>query len=314
MGLSVITPIGQSLERTKKILFDPFDIKKWFILGFCAWLANLGEGYGGGGSGGGGRNRGQSFGSALSQAREWAVAHVFLILFITAVILLIILALWLLVTWLSSRGKFMFLDGVVHNRAAVKRPWAEFKPQGNSLFLFVLVFDLLSIGLVLSILVACGVIAWPDLQAGRFDGAALLAVVLLLSMLIPLGVICLLVMALVKDFVVPVMYLRRVGVIEGWTSAFREIIQPYIGSVVLFYLMKILLGIVALMITFVVCCAACCVTCCIAMLPYLSTVLLLPLHVFWRCYPLYFIEPIGPQLKLFPTPRRADDLTPDYPV
>jgi len=78
MGLSVITPIGQSLERTKKILFDPFDIKKWFILGFCAWLAKLGEGYGGGGSGSGGRDRGQSFGSALSQAREWAMAHLLL--------------------------------------------------------------------------------------------------------------------------------------------------------------------------------------------------------------------------------------------
>src|SRR5882762_4652896 len=28
----------------KKILFQPFDLKKWFVIGFAAWLSNLGSG------------------------------------------------------------------------------------------------------------------------------------------------------------------------------------------------------------------------------------------------------------------------------
>ena len=46
MNISVVDPIGQSLKRTSEILFKPFDLRKWFVLGFCAFLAYLGEGGG----------------------------------------------------------------------------------------------------------------------------------------------------------------------------------------------------------------------------------------------------------------------------
>ncbi len=39
MALSVTNPISAALDRTKRILFKPFDIGKWFVLGFCAFLA-----------------------------------------------------------------------------------------------------------------------------------------------------------------------------------------------------------------------------------------------------------------------------------
>ena len=42
--VSVIDPIGPAFEKVKTILFRPFDLGKWFIIGFCAWLARLGEG------------------------------------------------------------------------------------------------------------------------------------------------------------------------------------------------------------------------------------------------------------------------------
>ena len=29
-------------ELMKRILFQPFDLKKWLVIGFAAWLANLG--------------------------------------------------------------------------------------------------------------------------------------------------------------------------------------------------------------------------------------------------------------------------------
>jgi hypothetical protein len=51
--VSVIDPIGQAIEHVRLMLFKPFDLSKWFIIGFCAWLAQLGHGGGGGGGNGG---------------------------------------------------------------------------------------------------------------------------------------------------------------------------------------------------------------------------------------------------------------------
>src|SRR5687767_10268602 len=48
MAKSVTEPITQAYNRTVDILFKPFNITKWFVLGFAAWLAQLGEGGGGG--------------------------------------------------------------------------------------------------------------------------------------------------------------------------------------------------------------------------------------------------------------------------
>ena len=48
MHVSVIDPINPAIERVKALLFAPFDLGRWFIIGFCAWLAQLSR-YNGGG-------------------------------------------------------------------------------------------------------------------------------------------------------------------------------------------------------------------------------------------------------------------------
>src|ERR1700741_451255 len=40
--IEVFKPFGEAFELMKKILFQPFDLKKWFVIGFAAWLSNLG--------------------------------------------------------------------------------------------------------------------------------------------------------------------------------------------------------------------------------------------------------------------------------
>jgi hypothetical protein len=42
--IEIFKPFGEAFELMKKILFQPFDLKKWFVIGFAAWLANLGGG------------------------------------------------------------------------------------------------------------------------------------------------------------------------------------------------------------------------------------------------------------------------------
>jgi hypothetical protein len=68
--ISVIEPVSKAIEKTKEILFRPFDLKKWCVIGFCAWLATLGEGGGGGGNGGGGNYNTSQPGGGSPEAAE----------------------------------------------------------------------------------------------------------------------------------------------------------------------------------------------------------------------------------------------------
>ena len=45
--IQILKPFGEAFELMKRILFQPFDLKKWLVVGFAAWLANLGGSDGG---------------------------------------------------------------------------------------------------------------------------------------------------------------------------------------------------------------------------------------------------------------------------
>src|SRR5689334_10846405 len=43
--IEIFKPFGEAFELMKKILFEPFDLKKWLVLGFAAFLAGLSGGF-----------------------------------------------------------------------------------------------------------------------------------------------------------------------------------------------------------------------------------------------------------------------------
>ena len=135
----------------KQILFNPFDIGKWFVLGFTAWLATLASGssQGTGGTGGTGGTAGalddpQIVEEAFGEAKDWVMENLEWVVGAGVFIALIVVVVTVVVTWVQSRGKFMLLDNVVNNRALVGQPWKEFRSEGNSLFLWSLVFSLIA--------------------------------------------------------------------------------------------------------------------------------------------------------------------------
>jgi hypothetical protein len=102
--------------------------------------------------------------------------------------------------------------------------------------------------------------------------------------------------ALLEDFVVPVMYRRGVRTVEAWGVFRREVLPGNGWAIVRFYLLKVLLGIaIGVAAILVTCC-----TCCLAALPYLGTVILLPIYVFVRSYSLSFLEQCGEEWRFFP--------------
>lgn len=294
LRVSVIDPISPAFERVGQILFRPFDIGKWFTLGFCAWLAWLGQG----GSGGGSSRWNRSFDETtrdIDVVEDWILDHLDVVFSVVVLLFILVIGLWILLTWLSSRGKFMFLDGVVHDRGAVGEPWRRFRMPGNSLFGFRIVLGLFAtviLGLVFGLMVL------SLLALGIRDGNPGVAIFIVLGFWIaaiaPLAIAFALVGMAVNDFVVPIMWLRGCRVMAAW-SEFLSLLSPNLGSFVLYVLLKFLIAVVILVIS----CLAACVTCCVAALPYIGTVLLLPLFVFRRSYSMYFFSQLRPDYAPF---------------
>jgi len=146
-----------------------------------------------------------------------------------------------------------------------------------------------------------------DIRARMFGPAATSGLIVGICGFIAVAIVSGVVNLFLNDFVVPIMYRRRIGVLAAWRSFRDELLAGHIGSFVLYVLFKILLGIAIALVTLLLICF----TLCIAAIPYLgSHVLLLPLHVFERSYSLYFLEQFGPEWQFFP--RRDDYDTGPY--
>jgi hypothetical protein len=208
-------------------------------------------------------------------------------------VLLIATVIGLALLWVRCRGKFMFLDNVVHNRSLISEPWSEYAKEGNSLFLWSFVFGLISVLLVLPCLALLVVgVAIPCMKAGGFDATAVPVLVGGSILILLLSLVLAYVARFLEDFIVPIMYKRRVTASEAW-SAFLPVLKQNLGRFLLYGVFYLLLylcwGAGILLVVLVTCCIALCPM----ILPYLWAVVLLPMLVFFRAYSLDYLARYG---------------------
>ncbi len=305
--ISVTEPVSSAFERVKTMLFKPFDLGKWFAIGFCAWLAFLGEGGGGGGFSngfnsvnGGNRNQaGESFRSGFEQAREFTLNNLDWIIPVAAFLILFCLALWLVFLWLSSRGRFMFLHCVALDRAEIGVPWEKFAREANSLFLFRIVLGLIGLVMTLPPVVFIVVLVVRMVVRGAPDAAGIMIAAGLFLFLLIAAILFALIRKFTMDFVVPILFLRGGKCLAAWRE-FLGLLKRHAGLFALYILFQIVLGVAIGIIVTMALIATCCF-CCLALLPYIGTVVLLPVLVFQRAYSLYFFAQFGPDYDVFPS-------------
>ncbi|MHC4641547.1 MAG: DUF7544 domain-containing protein [Planctomycetota bacterium] len=323
--ISVIDPISSAIERSQTILFRPFNIKKWFVIGFCAWLTYLGMGSWPNNFGG--QQRYGQAGEALDSAKEVIVENLFWILPLAMIVVLLIIALIVLLTWLSSRGHFMFLHCVALNKAEIKVPWRKFKKQGNSLFLFRIVLGLISLAIIM-LLIAMLIVITVLLFAGGGGPHPLgiiFMVLLAICLIIPTVIAFGLIGKFTRDFVVPIMFLRQGTCVAAWRE-FWPLLTGNKGRFTIYILFQIVIALaVGVIGTSIACifscllfCVTCGIACCLIVIPlinivfllayvYIITVLLLPLPVFGRSYSLLYLRQYGTSFDVF-SPEPATTL------
>jgi hypothetical protein len=305
--ISVIAPVSQALDRVKLVLFQPFDLGKWFVIGFCAWLAQLGES---GGSynfrvpGDHNRRGGGGFEQEFEQAKTFVLDNLHWLIPVVVAVVLLIMAVGVFITWLNSRGKFMFLHCVALNRADVEVPWRKYARPGNSLFWFRILLGLLSSVVMLPLAAGLAVFAVLTFVKGDVTPVAIAGFIGGVLVLLVFALVFFLIIKLTVDFVVPVMYLRGCGWQEGW-GIMRRRLGAQVGDLLLYLLFQFVLAIITgtlvLLLMIITCCA-----CCLMLLPYLGTVLLLPVFVFHRAYSLHYLAQFGREFDVFaPAPGGA---------
>jgi hypothetical protein len=224
---------------------------------------------------------------------QWLTHHPgWLLLIVLVAVLLIALA--VLLTWLSSRGKFMLLDNVVHNRAEVVLPWQRFKALGNSLFVWRICFGLLCIALLVTLFVTGFVIF-----AAGFDrdlaGLFLFLPILGISFLfLAVMLIAAYISLFLDSFIVPIMYRYELPATQAW-ERFLPLLKQYPGNFLLYGLFVAALFFVAATGLVLAGCFTCCIGFILLIIPYIGSVVLLPLTYTYRCLSLEFLGQFGPE-------------------
>lgn len=299
MTIRYLQPLSDGWNHMINMLFRPFDIGKWFVVGFTAFLANLLEGPSGSASNkwkGGVRIDIDEISTFPEIIREWIVEHPHLVAMIGSAVLFVILLL-ILLAWLSSRGKFMFLDNVIHNRALIAKSWYEYSEQGNSLFIWRICFGIASVA---------AIVAWVamllyfifQLHAENISpdsGLIIFFIMLLFALIAAILYIAL----FLNDFIVPIMYRNKISATEAW-RIFLDTFSAHWFSFIAYGILKFILNILVVITVMVLGFFTCCLGFILLIIPYISSVVLLPVSVTFRSFSVKFLEQFSEEFRLFP--------------
>jgi hypothetical protein len=304
-------------ERMYIILFRPFDFGKWLAIGLSAFLAGFLQG----GNGLNGSYNPNSynlksfhppsltingvstnappkfdfhqFGTSLSQSLAGIQAG--LIILLAIVMFIFIFGLIFLLYWLGTRGQFMFLDNIVRNRGAISWPWHYYRRQANSLLLFLLLIFAVTMGVIIILGGLAALVGIPLLVQHRWASGGEIGIFSVLALCyVAFCIVFGFVFFIFREFGVPLMFRNGLLAIPAfWVT--MNLLKQHTGSIVVFALLRMAIFIAVVIISFIICCA----TLCIGLLPYIGTVILLPVLVYVKCFTLDCLAQFGPQYDVW---------------
>ncbi|MEO8378003.1 MAG: hypothetical protein ABI579_10060 [Candidatus Sumerlaeota bacterium] len=262
------------------------------MLGQAAGAPNVGGTFNSGLKGGGPSN------ADMQSTVQWFDNHFGVVILLGGLGFILVLLIIALIKWLSSRAEFMFLDGVVTGTPAIGDSWSATKEQGNSLFFFR--FIVASISFSLAALAILGALPFvlSALRSGKDLESSLLSSITVAIILVPVGIAISISELFIDDFVVPIMYRRRIKFIAAF-KIFWQLFQRNLGTFAFYWLVRVGIALGIRLIAAIITMLACCLTCGILALPILAALPSLPFITFRRAFSLFYIEQFGPEWEIF---------------
>jgi hypothetical protein len=298
MNVSYVRPLQLGWARAQRMLLRPARLETWLVLGFAAFLS---EGVNG------------RFGSQFSWHRghpefasHWlhgirGLISGFLLTGIGITVVVTLLALAIILLWVNARGRFIFLDDVARERVAIVDPWNRFARLGNSAFLWWIGFIVVCIG-VMALVALPFVASLTALWSGHhIDWSWLGALWMFLLIALPFALVVAYTALFFSHFVVPIMYRHGLGAIAGW-GRFLSLFRAHPGSFLLYGVFTLVLWIVVGSVIAVIGFMSCCIGFVLFSLPYVSSVLLLPVLVTFRAMGPEFLAQFGEEYRSLSAP------------
>ncbi len=305
MNIQYIEPLSKAWSKMTTALFKPFDISKWFALGFTAFLAGLMDWHGGKGSSDS-NGTFHSFRDVLdfpANARDWLLNNqIWFTLIVIGVILLF--AFIVLLVWLSSRGKFMFLDNVIFNRAQVIKPWHQYKALGNSLFGWRIVFGLICFALFILFFIQVFIIAANIYEQNISTASTVILIIGMALLFLLLIVVISFIDLFLNDFIVPIMYKNNFTTNQAWNHFLPVFTGHWLYFIAYGFLILLLHILVVIAVIFLGL-FTCCIGILLLIIPYIGSVITLPISYTFRAFSVLFLEQFGNDFSFFP---EADEL------
>jgi len=294
--------VNTAFQRTQRLLFQPFDLAAYATVACSAWLAQLGSptwtsSYPGPPSG---------WDLPIDWAQLPEASSPLAVALIVGLVVALVggAAVALVVLYLQCRGTFVFLDNLVHARAGLAEPWATQAEPAAALFRFravllLLVFAVMGIsgGAAGAHFVTSMDSTGPSFS-GVVGGAALLAVGV-----VGTGLLGGLVDLVITELAAPILYARRCSAVEAF-GVLRELLVDDPGGFLVYAVLRavlaVALGTIASAIHLL--------TCGVSWLPFVGTLLVLPLRVYLRYFTLAFLAERSDELRILT--RLADDEAP----
>lgn len=311
------------------ILFKPFSLERWLVLGFCCWMLMIGGELGtlfqfvpsrllptsalhslarklhdmklwealdrilNGGDGGFlGRT------ATVFQVEPAALSHG---LWIAAAVILLLVVLNILCYWLTCRFFFVFLDNLKHDKNEIRRPWREFRELGNSYFLGSLAFSvaILAVNLAFLGIGVAIVCSWlSECAAARqlvaFGDERILTTVLLAAVWFVVSLVFGIYIWFFYYLLIPIMYRDRVGFGEG-LHRMNLLLVKNPGSCFLFWLMLLVIQFGFGLAVAVALLLTCGLLIFVVGLPYVRGIVFLPFWTYLQLSGVRLLEELDPR-------------------
>jgi hypothetical protein len=305
MNTNFSLPLTNGFKRMKKALFQPFEMTKWINIGVTAFLAGLLNCAGGIGGSSGGGNSANKFNEMTwdefyyfpNTAGEWLESHP---LWFTLIIvgLLFLVSIAIVINWLNSRGKFMFLYNVVHDKDEIVYPWNEFRKLGNSLFWWKLFYDLFIFAVFILFLIY-GFGIFKNIHNELIPEVATIGfvtgiVIIFVGLLIINGYIIL----FLNDFIVPLMFKHRLSARRAWSNFFR-LTAHNMGSFTIYGLFVFVLNLAVGIGVILISVMTCCIGLFLIVIPFVGSVILLPISYTFRAFSIEYLASFGDEFNVF---------------
>lgn len=288
-----VDAVTAAARHTRRLLFGSWSAQRWLYLAFAGWLAHLGAG--------GMRFRvpGAPRPSMGVPAVDetWSDVWPWLALALGVLVLvgLFALGLWIAVVYVNARGSFLFVEMLARGPGSVARSWRRHGALADDLFLFRVRLGLgyfAAVGLPCTAsALAVGAWSWWAPETSLLVPVAVGVCAFCAWVAVQLTVLYRCCLVLLNDLVVPIMYVRRVGVRPAARAAAALLVaRPRMAA--RYAAIRVVLGAAAGFVGL----AVGAVLWLFGGMPGVEAIVLVPVLVFLRSFSMHFAARLAPDL------------------